>query len=144
MEAIVTLARRVRARGRIGCRSRAGVGAPARRDARNRNLRSSRGDADGLAEALSARGLPVVVEEDVGYSGGGALPGRSLTARVVALRGRSPTRLARYLRENAPPVVARVARDALILDPRTLLPGERATLVDAVERAWRRTNVKAE
>jgi len=99
----------------------------------------SQGDADGLASALAARGLPVAVEEDVGYSGGGALPGRSLVARVVTLRGRSPERLAGYLRDDAPPVVARVARDALILDPRTLLPGEQALLVDAVERAWRNT-----
>jgi len=105
-------------------------------------LLQSQGDADGLAQALLARGLPATIEEDVGYSGGGALPGRSLTARVVTLRGRSPERLAGYLRDDAPPVVARVARDALILDPRTLLPGERDLLVDAVERAWRNTPTK--
>ena len=94
------------------------------------------GDAGGLAEALAARGLPVAVEADVGYSGGGALPGRELPGRVVALRGRSPERLAGYLRGWDPPVVARVSRDALLLDPRTLLPGQREVLIEAAVAAW--------
>lgn len=91
--------------------------------------------AEALAERLSAAdlGLEVSVEEDVGYSGGGALPGQPLPGHVVALRGPELDELARLLRTGTPAVVGRIARDALLLDPRTLRPGEDLL----VERALR-------
>jgi L-seryl-tRNA(Ser) seleniumtransferase len=100
------------------------------------------GDAAALAARLAPiadrAGVALALEDDVTYSGGGALPGRELPARVLALRGLSPERLAGYLRECDPPVVARVARDALILDPRTVLPGEEEALASALETALNR------
>ncbi|MCB9797016.1 MAG: L-seryl-tRNA(Sec) selenium transferase [Alphaproteobacteria bacterium] len=108
-----------------------------------RMLRMSQQEVGERAEALASRlrplapeGVRVSVEDDLGYSGGGALPGEGLPTRVVALRGREPTALARALRLGSPPVVARVARDAVLLDPRTLLPGETEALIAAAGEAW--------
>ncbi|HJN76654.1 MAG TPA: L-seryl-tRNA(Sec) selenium transferase [Myxococcota bacterium] len=100
-------------------------------------LRMLRGTVDptALLQALSGCGLELSIEDDVGYTGGGALPGVGLPTRVVALRGSSPDELAAALRANDPPVVARVARDAVLLDPRTLLPGDVEVVADAVCRA---------
>ena len=87
------------------------------------------------AERIAAMLPGAVVEEDLGFTGGGALPAQGIPARVVALRVRDPSGLARRLRLGDPPVVARVARDALLLDPRTLLDGEEALLVRALANA---------
>ena len=51
----------------------------------------------------------------------------------------SVTELARRLRLGQPPVVARIEREHLLLDPRTVLPEEDATLIEAVAAALRRT-----
>ncbi|MCK6525693.1 L-seryl-tRNA(Sec) selenium transferase [Myxococcota bacterium] len=75
------------------------------------------------------------LESDVGFTGGGALPGEGLPTTVVALRGGDVEALAARLRRGAPPVVARVRRDALVLDPRTILPGEEERLCVALRLA---------
>ena len=75
------------------------------------------------------------LEPDVGFTGGGALPGEGLPTTVVALRGGDVEALATKLRLGAPPVVARVRRDALVLDPRTVLPGEDEALCVALRLA---------
>ena len=45
-----------------------------------------------------------------------------------------PERLSAWLREQVVPIVARVADGALLIDPRTLLPGEDEWVVDALRR----------
>ena len=102
-----------------------------------RMLTMGRPDCDQLAAGLADCGLQVTVEDDVGFSGGGALPGQAIPSRVVALRGRPPQELARALRLGDPAVVPRVARDAVLLDPRTLLPGQVAEVVAAVRAILR-------
>ena len=69
--------------------------------------------------------------------GGGSLPGETLPTKLVAISGEGAyvTGLARKLRTGDPSVVARVERDALLLDPRTVLPGEDASLLKAVRAA---------
>ena len=104
-------------------------------------VRMLRLDTGPAAKALAARigALPapwtVSLEPDVGFTGGGALPGEGLPTTVVALRGGDVEGLATRLRLGAPPVVARVRRDALVLDPRTVLPGEDETLCVALRLA---------
>ena len=56
--------------------------------------------------------------------GGGSLPGETLPTFVWSLPLERPSEAARALRSRDVPVVARVERDRLLLDPRTVLPGE--------------------
>ncbi len=72
------------------------------------------------------------VEEDVSYSGGGALPGEALPTSVVVLRGGDLEARSAALRQLEPPIVVRVARDALVVDPRTLLPGDEEQVKEAL------------
>ena len=81
-----------------------------------------------IADALPGATL----EEDVGFSGGGALPGEAVPTTVVAIRGGDVEGWASALRRGDPPIVARVARNALIIDPRTLLPGDAERLIEQV------------
>jgi seryl-tRNA(Sec) selenium transferase len=54
---------------------------------------------------------------------------------AVAAEGLSADELAARLRAAAVPVVGRIAGDRLLLDPRTVLPGQAGALLDAVARA---------
>jgi L-seryl-tRNA(Ser) seleniumtransferase len=65
------------------------------------------------------------------------LPGEILPTRAVALRVASPDALVRALRENNPPIVARIENDAVVIDPRTILPHDEIPLLEGVARAVR-------
>ena len=70
--------------------------------------------------------------------GGGSLPEEGLPTKLVALVAaprRSADALARKLRAHDPPVVARIERDAVVLDPRTVQPREDRVVVEALRAA---------
>ena len=70
--------------------------------------------------------------------GGGSLPEESLPTRLLALGGDGSLdvqALARRLREGEPPVVARIERDTLLLDPRTVDPRQDRILLKALHTA---------
>ncbi len=81
----------------------------------------------------SALGATVIAGEST--VGGGSLPGATLPTRLVSLKGRGLMELARRLRTGEPAVIGRIEQDALLLDPRTVLPEEDEALVAAVNRA---------
>jgi L-seryl-tRNA(Ser) seleniumtransferase len=88
--------------------------------------------------SASGRGAPARVVDGRSMVGGGSLPEESLPTRLVAVAppgGSSATELARRLRLGRPPVIARIERHHLLLDPRTVLPEEDASLVAAVRAA---------
>ena len=69
--------------------------------------------------------------------GGGSLPGERLPTTVLVLatrRGRAADLLKR-LRDHEPPVIGRIEAERVLLDPRTVLPGEDDALLDAIARA---------
>jgi len=80
-----------------------------------------------------------------GFVGGGvSLPGSSLLTELVVVKGSCKAKgpnlaqgLAARLRANQPPVVARIEGNALLLDPRTVLPNEDQAVVEALENAAR-------
>jgi len=85
-----------------------------------------------LAKVAGAR-LQVATESTRAPVGGGTLPGFTLESAAVSLRGeRSPDALARDLRRAAQPVLARVCDDRVLLDARTLLPGDDSRVEAAV------------
>lgn len=73
----------------------------------------------------------VRVEESVARSGGGALPMVPIPSRALALElpPLAPHQLEECLRRATPPVIARLEHDRLLLDVRTLLPGDYPVLL---------------
>jgi L-seryl-tRNA(Ser) seleniumtransferase len=119
--------------------------------------------ATAWASALSAARIAAQVVPGRSAVGGGSLPGETLPTSLLALvpegssaapaitaallelddedaaRPPSPgggaSRLAARLRQGTPAVVARVERDLLLFDPRTVLPEEDAALLGAIVAA---------
>jgi L-seryl-tRNA(Ser) seleniumtransferase len=69
--------------------------------------------------------------------GGGAMPLAELPGFAIAVTPRqmSLQQLSERLRRSTPPVIARIQDDRLLLDPRTLFPGEEALLTVALRQA---------
>lgn len=69
--------------------------------------------------------------------GGGSLPGERLptTALAITPRRGGAADLLRRLREHEPPVIGRIVGERVLLDPRTVLPGEDDVVVQAVQAA---------
>lgn len=96
--------------------------------------------ARALWQGLAARlgeGARVALAPGTSRAGGGSLPEADLPTTLVAV---SPARLGvaaleARLRAGEPPVMARVAGDCLLLDVRTLLPGQEEPLAAALETA---------
>jgi L-seryl-tRNA(Ser) seleniumtransferase len=78
----------------------------------------------------------MAIVETTAKVGGGAMPLAELPgfAIVVCPAGLSIQELTSRLRTADPPVIGRVQDNRLLLDPRTLLPGEEALLVAALEQ----------
>ncbi len=87
-----------------------------------------------VAKRIAADIPGAVVQEDIGYSGGGALPGEALPTSVVVIPGGNPEARSAALRQENPPIVVRVSRDAVVVDPRTLLPGDEEQVKKALNR----------
>ena len=92
-----------------------------------------RARAEALREALNPL-CPCDVVETAGEAGGGANPGDALPAWAVAL---SPAEvLDDFFRRRPVPILGRIHRGKLLLDVRTLLPGDGGEIAAAL-RAWR-------
>jgi L-seryl-tRNA(Ser) seleniumtransferase len=98
-------------------------------------------DIERTAQAWASALSPwATVMEGESTVGGGALPGEVLPTFVVAISlpekskgGEAAVqRLARSLRLGTPPIITRVERNALLLDPRTVLPGQEQVLLQRV------------
>ena len=86
-----------------------------------------------LRKALPAP-VAVTVEDGASQVGSGAVPIETLPSKVLAVRSPSltPGDLARRLRLHTPPVFARIHKDAVLFDLRTIQPGEDAIVVKAL------------
>lgn len=93
--------------------------------------------ADALAAALQAQGVPATVVPATSTVGGGSLPGETLPTHAVALAVSAADAFAAALRRGDPSVVGRIADELLLLDPRTVAPGQDEALVNGVVAAWR-------
>jgi L-seryl-tRNA(Ser) seleniumtransferase len=100
-------------------------------------LRVVQARAEGWAAALAARGVAGARTVEIGGAvGGGAYAEEPVASWAVALAGPAPaSAIAERLRRGDPPVLARVQDDRVLLDARTVLPGEDEGLLEAVVRA---------
>jgi len=102
-----------------------------------RMMRLSKEEIGRRAEALAGRitspKLKIEVVDGESLLGGGAAPSSVLPTRVLALtcEGLSADELAARLRSAEPPIIARVDEGRVLLDLRTVFPGQD----EAVERA---------
>lgn len=93
--------------------------------------------ADSLAEKVSKiSSFSARVEDGESVIGGGSTPGQSLASKLVVVThsGFSAEELEAELRRNAPPIIARVEHDRLLLDLRTVFEEQDAEIVRALER----------
>jgi L-seryl-tRNA(Ser) seleniumtransferase len=65
--------------------------------------------------------------------GGGSLPGGSLPTELVTIEGKNIQAISRKLRLRDIPVIGRIDKDKLLLDPRTVLPEEDEIVVKALQ-----------
>jgi L-seryl-tRNA(Ser) seleniumtransferase len=76
----------------------------------------------------------VAIEPGSSVIGGGATPEQTLATYVIRIEYEDAVRAERQLRSNDPPVIARIERDGLILDLRTVFEDEEGELLRAVSR----------
>jgi L-seryl-tRNA(Ser) seleniumtransferase len=105
----------------------------------NRSLAEVAAQAQRIAAAVGSRAPQAGVEliDGLTQMGSGSLPTQGVATRLVAVvhRSRGFDELALRLRRHQPPVFARIHKGQLLLDPRTLLPGEEESLVEALVEA---------
>jgi len=89
--------------------------------------------AEAVRAALAASGIEAAVVESTGAVGGGTYPNVELSSYALALKTHvGVDRLAERLRDGEPPVVGRIVDDTLLLDVRTVFPGQEQDLVRRV------------
>lgn len=98
--------------------------------------------AQGLSRKIRKRistSVGVAVKHDVSQVGGGAYPVQTLPTSVVALKPNvgSVHQLEKRLREATPPIIARVSKEEVLLDVRTIGKGEESLVVEGIERGIR-------
>jgi L-seryl-tRNA(Ser) seleniumtransferase len=101
----------------------------------SRSLEDIERQAQRWAQQCGALDLAAEVVEGRSTVGGGSLPGGTVPTWLVALDVPSPDALAEQLRHATPPVIARIEDDRLLLDPRTVLPGQEEALLAALREA---------
>lgn len=79
----------------------------------------------------------IILREDISQVGGGALPLQELPTTVVAIKpeNHSVNTLEERLRKGDPPIIARISKDELILDMRTVFDDQIPVLANALEKA---------
>jgi len=94
--------------------------------------------AEALAGKLrtGAPGLQVDVRDGESVVGGGAAPSSILPTRLLALAGAglSADELSATLRRSEPPIITRVEDGRVLLDLRTVFPGQDSLIADALCR----------
>jgi L-seryl-tRNA(Ser) seleniumtransferase len=92
--------------------------------------------AERMAEAVHAGRVraTVTVVDGASQMGSGSLPGENLPTKLVAIRcpQLGSDVLAERLRRHEPPIFTRIAKDHVLIDPRTLLEGEADVVIKAL------------
>ncbi len=102
-----------------------------------RMIRMGAGEIRVRAERLAGRvpGLKAEVVEGGSVIGGGSTPDQTLPTWLIAVRRPEIVEFERRLRASDPPVIARIERDTLLLDLRTVFPEQEDALAAALAAA---------
>jgi L-seryl-tRNA(Ser) seleniumtransferase len=93
------------------------------------------------AEAIRARAeeimrwIPGSLVEGQSVVGGGSTPGQALRTWLISLNVQDTVRVERRLRGGEPPVIARIEKEQLLIDLRTVSPEEDRELLAAIKAA---------
>jgi len=96
-----------------------------------------RARADAVANAIRGNhGWRADVVKGASAIGGGSAPGVELPTWLVAIEkaGTTPDGLEAALRRQTPPIIARIERDRVLLDLRTVVPEEDSALLACIAR----------
>lgn len=92
--------------------------------------------ANSWVTKLNTEGIKAHIQHGESTIGGGSLPGETLPTTLLALDASvvscSLGELAQRLRLHIPPIIARISRDMLLLDPRTVLEEQDEELVQGL------------
>lgn len=89
-------------------------------------------EADTWAARLQEQGIQARSLEGESTVGGGSLPGTTLPTKVVAIEQSNTAALAMALRRHKTPVIGRIQDDCYVVDPRTVLPDQVESLIQAL------------
>jgi len=67
--------------------------------------------------------------------GGGSLPGETLPTSLLAIDVDHPQAFLKELRNQNPPIIARIETNRVVLDPRTVLPEQYQSLLEGLQSA---------
>lgn len=76
----------------------------------------------------------VTVESCHSQIGGGALPEKNIPSVALCIRGKKVKQLSAALRQQSPPVIARIQDETVLLDLRTVEPSDDGYLVSALKQ----------
>jgi L-seryl-tRNA(Ser) seleniumtransferase len=77
------------------------------------------------------------VIEEYSTIGGGSLPGETLKTFVLSVQVKQPDKTLAALRENLPPIIARIKEDRILFDPRTVLDSEEEVFLEGLTRIFK-------
>jgi L-seryl-tRNA(Ser) seleniumtransferase len=96
-----------------------------------RMIRATPSEIRTRAEALRARAPSLEIVEGKSVAGGGSTPDQSLPTWLLSVPGNAAS-IEKKLRANAPPVIARIENERVVIDLRTVFPDEEDALVAAL------------
>ncbi|MDY6790733.1 MAG: L-seryl-tRNA(Sec) selenium transferase [Thermodesulfobacteriota bacterium] len=88
-----------------------------------------------MLEKIEDRRLDIELMSFSSKAGGGSLPLLNLPSKCLGIRikGISPNRIEKHMRENSPPIIGRIEEERYIIDLRTILDDELSIIVDAFQ-----------
>jgi L-seryl-tRNA(Ser) seleniumtransferase len=100
------------------------------------SLDELRARAERIVASCTPVGLSLEIVDGRSTIGGGALPEETLPSRLIRIlkQGTGAADLAAMLRRGDPPIVSRVENDAVVLDLRTIAPGEDDDVARALQQ----------
>jgi L-seryl-tRNA(Ser) seleniumtransferase len=91
--------------------------------------------ADALGDTASLFDGAASVIDGESTVGGGSLPGATLPTALLSLDVAHPDQFLASLRAANPPIIARIMENCVLLDPRTVLPGQESLVMETLRRS---------